>query len=75
ANVEGGLTYLSWTDYQRVLANNQQRIQLVGVNGGNGCVAPSEATINDGTYPLTRASKLLVNTKSLTRSEVQSFLW
>jgi phosphate transport system substrate-binding protein len=75
ANVEGGLTYMSWTDYQQVLANNQERIQLVGVNGGNGCVTPSAETISDGTYPLTRSAKLLVNTKSLTEVPVQSFLW
>lgn len=75
ANVEGGLTYMSWSEYQTVLANNQERIQLVSVNGGNGCIAPSDATIADGTYPLTRAAKLLVNTKSLTKPPVQSFLW
>ena len=75
ANVEGGLTYMSWADYQKVLANNQERIQLVGVNGGNGCVTPSAETIGDGTYPIIRSAKLLVNTKSLTKVPVQSFLW
>jgi phosphate transport system substrate-binding protein len=75
ANVEGGLTYMTWAEYQQVLANNQERIQLVSVDGGNGCVAPSEATIADGSYPLTQSAKLLVSQKSLTNSPVQSFLW
>jgi phosphate transport system substrate-binding protein len=75
ANVEGGLTYMTWAEYQQVLANNQERIQLVSVDGGNGCIAPSEATIADGSYPLTQSAKLLVNRNSLTNVPVQSFLW
>lgn len=75
ANVDGGLTYMSWADYQSVVKNNQQRIQLVGVNSGNGCVVPSEATISDGTYPLIRDTQLLVKTTSLTNTPVQSLLW
>ncbi len=74
-NVEGGLTVMSWADYQRVLANNQARIHVVNVDGGNGCVQPSEETIADGSYSLTRSAQLLVNTKSLTKVPVQSFLW
>jgi phosphate transport system substrate-binding protein len=34
---------------------NQDKLKAVGVDGGSGCVAPTEATINDGTYaPLSR---------------------
>jgi phosphate transport system substrate-binding protein len=75
ANVAGGLTLMSWADYQGVLANGQERIQLVAVDSGNGCVVPDEQTIADGTYPLTRSAQLLVNTRSLTKPPVQSFLW
>jgi phosphate transport system substrate-binding protein len=75
ANVEGGLTVMSWADYQRVLANNQQRIHLVGVDGGSGCVVPSDETIADGSYTLSRGAQLLLNTQSLTKVQVQSFLW
>jgi phosphate transport system substrate-binding protein len=75
ANVEGALTYMNLTDYQKVVANNQERIQLVGVPGESGCVVPSEQTIADGTYPLTRSATLLVNQASLTKPPVQSFLW
>lgn len=75
ANVEGALTFMSWLDYQKVLANNQANIQLVSVNFGSNCVAPSEETIADGSYALTRQAQLEVNTAALERTEVQSFLW
>ncbi len=77
ANVAGGggLTFMSWPDYQRVITNNQERIQLVAVDNGNGCVAPSEQTISDGTYPLSQAAKLLIRESALSNTTVQSFVW
>lgn len=75
ANVEGALTYLSWPDYQAVLANDQANIQLVQVDGGNGCVEPSLSTIRDDSYPLTRQEWLIVNKGRLTVPTLESFLW
>lgn len=75
ANVEGALTYMSWQEYQQVLANNQANIQLVAVDSGNGCITPSAETVADGTYPITRLLNLYVNTTSLNKVEVQSVLW
>lgn len=75
ANVEGGLTYMSWPEYQQVVANNQSNIQLVSVDGGAGCVAPSESTIADGSYPLSRPATLVISQFALSRPEVQSLLW
>nr|MBA3873622.1 substrate-binding domain-containing protein [Anaerolineae bacterium] len=75
ANVEGGLTYMSWADYQNVVKNNQQRIQLVGVDAGKGCVVPSAETISNATYPLVNDTQLLVKTSSLTKIPVESTLW
>lgn len=75
ANVEGGLALMSWQEYQSVLENNQTNIQLVSVDGGSGCVAPSEQTIGDGKYPLTDTLWLIASESALTRPEVQSFLW
>ena len=74
-NVPGSLTYMSWTNYLQVLDNDQQNIQLVSINNGAGCVLPSEQTITDGTYPLSRPASLLVNEVSLTDINVQSYLW
>jgi phosphate transport system substrate-binding protein len=73
ANVEGALTYMSWTQYSRVLENDQANIQLVGV--GDDCVTPSAATIADGSYPLARPAQFLVNEIALARPEVQSLIW
>lgn len=73
ANVEGALTFMDWAEYQTVLANNQANIQLVGV--GEGCVQPSEATIADGSYPISQPLRLLVNNTALARREVQAVLY
>jgi phosphate transport system substrate-binding protein len=75
ANVEGALTYMSWPEYQQVLSNNQTNIQLVSVDGGNGCVSPSQESIADGSYPLTRPARLVINQSALARIEVMSFVW
>jgi phosphate transport system substrate-binding protein len=75
ANVEGALTYMSWQDYQSVLANNQANIQLVGISGSNGCLLPSVETITDGSYPLSRHAQLIISQPSLVRPEVQALVW
>ena len=74
-NVEGALTYMSWKDYQRVLGNNQQNIQLVGVDSGSGCELPSKQSIVNGAYPLSQSTSLLINGQSLADISVQSYLW
>lgn len=75
ANVDGGLTYMGWTDYERVVDNNQANIQLVGVDAGSGCVEPSATTIEDGTYPLSQSAQLIVAQSSLANVNVQSAIW
>lgn len=75
ANVEGSLTYMSWGQYQDVLANNQERIQLVAVDGGDGCITPTQITIDSGEYPLARTLYLVISETALSRIEVQSLLW
>ena len=74
-NVSGGLTYMSWPDFQDVLNNEQPNIQLVAVDGGSGCIEPSVSTIEDGVYPLSRRASLLVSEASLADVKVQAFLW
>ena len=74
ANVDGALALVSWPEYQRILANNQSGIQLVAVDAGDGCVAPSLSTISDGSYPLTLPTQLVVNQSALLLPEVQAFV-
>ena len=54
---------------------NADRLKLVEVDGGSGCVAPSAETVQDGTYaPLSRPLYLYVNAESIARPEIQEFL-
>jgi phosphate transport system substrate-binding protein len=54
---------------------NRDRVTLVEVDAGDGCVAPTPETILDGSYgPLSRPMYLYVNRENLGRSEVAEFL-
>ena len=74
-NVAGALTYMSWRDYQRVLENEQANIQLVAVDGGAGCIEASPASIEDGSYPLSRSVSLLIREAAMADINVKSYLW
>ena len=75
ANVPGALTFMSWGEYGRVLENGQERILLLPLDAGAGCVSPSFASIRDGSWPLTQPTLLTVNRSRLNLPAVQSFLW
>ena len=48
---------------------------MVAVDNGEGCIAPTAATIEDGSYtPLSRPLFIYVSTKSLERPEVNAFV-
>ena len=54
---------------------NSDKLKLVAVDGGSGCVLPSAETIRNGTYaPLSRPLFLYVKKAALQRPEVASFL-
>lgn len=54
---------------------NPNRLKLVEVDGGDGCVAPSDATIADGSYsPLARPLFVYVKHSSLQRPEVRAYV-
>jgi len=75
ANVAGGLTYMSWSDYERVLANQQENVKLISIDGGSGCIEPSVTTIQDGSYPLTQSTTLFADKSFLSDITIQSYLW
>ena len=65
-----GLGFFGYAYYQE----NQDKLKLVEVDGGNGCVAPSPETIADGTYtPLSRPEFFYVKTTSLDNPAVAAF--
>ncbi|MCX6370696.1 MAG: PstS family phosphate ABC transporter substrate-binding protein [Solirubrobacterales bacterium] len=73
--VEGGTTALGYFGYS-YYESNADKLNLVGVDGGSGCVKPSVATIQDGSYkPLSRTLYMYVNTASLAdKPQVKSFI-
>ena len=72
--VEGdanSLGYFGFAYYKE----NAQKLKLVGVDGGKGCVTPSEETIKNGTYtPLSRPLFIYVSNKAMQRPEVKAFV-
>ncbi|KPK79687.1 MAG: hypothetical protein AMS25_11595 [Gemmatimonas sp. SM23_52] len=56
-------------------AENTDKLKLVSIDGGAGCVAPTPETVQSGEYtPLSRPLFIYVNQGALTRPEVKSFV-
>ena len=65
------LGYFGYSYYQE----NQDKLKLVAVDSGNGCVLPTSENIEDGTYsPLSRPLFIYVSAASLERPEVKAFV-
>jgi phosphate transport system substrate-binding protein len=57
------------------VTQNEGAIKAVEIDGGDGCVAPSEETVLDGTYkPLSRPLFVYPSAQALERPEVKAFL-
>ena len=68
---DGGLGYFGFSYYEQ----NQDKLNLVAVDGGDGCVKPSTETIQDGSYkPLSRPLFMYPSEKALKRPEVKAFM-
>ena len=71
AGDRGALGYFGYAYY----VANTDKLKLAGVDGGAGCIEPSEETINNGSYsPLSRPLYIYVNVASLQREEVKAFV-
>jgi phosphate transport system substrate-binding protein len=56
-------------------AENTDKLKLVGVDGGSGCIEPTPETVEDGTYaPLSRPLFIYVSKSALERPEVKAFV-
>jgi phosphate transport system substrate-binding protein len=54
---------------------NQDKLKLLQIDGGEGCVTPSKETVQSGEYkPLSRPLFVYVKDTSLKRPEVDAFL-
>jgi phosphate transport system substrate-binding protein len=71
AGEPGGLGYFGFSYYEQ----NQGELNLIGIDGGDGCVKPSAESIQDGSYtPLGRPLFMYPSTKALKRPEVKAFM-
>jgi phosphate transport system substrate-binding protein len=71
AGEPGGLGYFGHSYYEQ----NKDKLNLVKVDGGDGCVEPTIETIQSGEYkPLSRPLFMYPSAKALKRPEVKAFL-
>ena len=67
---QGGLGYFGLSYYEE----NKDKLKLMEVDSGAGCVAPSVATVQDGTYtPLSRPLYMYISGTAAERPEVKAF--
>jgi phosphate transport system substrate-binding protein len=67
---QGGLGYFGFTYFEE----NQDTLKALEIDAGDGCVAPSVETAQDGTYePLSRPLFVYVKKESLSKPEVAAF--
>jgi len=60
-NIAGNPTSLGWVGYA-FFVENADTLRAIDVDGGEGCVTPTDTSIADGSYPLARALYIYVNT-------------
>jgi phosphate transport system substrate-binding protein len=71
SGTEGGLGYFGLSYYEQ----NTDKLNEVQVDGGNGCVAPTSQTVQDGSYtPLSRPLFMYPSTKAIAKPEVKAFM-
>ena len=71
SGTKGALGYLGLS----YVEENPGKMKTVEIDGGDGCVAPSTETVQDGSYqPLGRPLFIYPSAKALEREEVQAFL-
>jgi phosphate transport system substrate-binding protein len=56
-------------------AENTDKLKVLGIDGGGGCVKPTPETVQEGTYsPLSRPLFIYVKEDALARDEVEAFV-
>ena len=72
--IEGSDTSLGWVGYAFYKAE-AERIKAIEIDAGDGCVAPTDETIADGSYPFSRSLYIYVNkAKAADNPAVASFV-
>lgn len=71
--VAGNKNSLGYFGYA-YFVENAAKLKAVQIDGGKGCVAPSDATIENATYPLSREIYIYPSKAALARPEVKEFV-
>ena len=72
--VEGSINSLSFFGYAYYIENTD-KLKVIGIDAGSGCVKPTQQTINDGSYsPLSRRLYIYVNEASLKQPHMSAFV-
>ena len=68
---KGGLGYFGFSYYEQ----NADKLNLVGVDSGDGCVKPSSESVQDGSYkPLSRPLFMYPSKKAIAKPQVKAFM-
>jgi len=68
---KGGLGYFGLSYYEQ----NTDRLNLLQIDSGGGCIAPDAKTVQDGTYtPLSRPLYMYISDAALERPEVKAMI-
>jgi phosphate transport system substrate-binding protein len=68
---ENGLAYFGFSYYEQ----NADSLNLVSVDSGDGCIAPSAETIQDGSYaPLARPIFMYPSAEAMSKRQVSGFM-
>jgi phosphate transport system substrate-binding protein len=71
AGESGGLGYFGHSYYEQ----NQDKLNVVGIDAGNGCVKPDAEVIQSGEYkPLSRPIFMYPSAKAIAKPEVKAFM-
>ena len=57
--IQGSDTSFGWVGF--AFARNAADVKILGVDGGDGCIAPSDETVADGSYPIARPLFIYIN--------------
>ena len=72
--IAGDRSSLGYFGYS-FFVENQDKLKMVAIDGGDGCVFPTDETINDGTYaPLSRPLFIYVSTEAWEGQAVKNFV-
>ncbi len=71
AGAKGALGYFGFAYY----TENKDKLNLVAVDSGSGCITPSDETVRSNTYkPLSRPLFIYVKKSAITKPEVKAFV-